>query len=254
MGFADGVKGYDVVDNFGIIMIGLLYGQGDFGNTLCYAVNCGEDTDCTAATLGSMLGIIYGAEKIPEKWLRPIGSQISTLCLNHGEIEGMVPKTVEELTERTMRLMRMSDALNDLNLGTTPVTDLICPPLLRNKLYARADCAVYDFKFFEIAVSYPDGIYLKGNSGKVRIRVENKFRVTENVSYRWFAEEGFATDYAEGYVYLSRNTYGDPSCEMDFTFSTEGNPKLKNRFVFQLTVEGRASAMTVPVLFLKGRE
>ena len=254
MGFADGKKGYDVVDNFGIIMIGLLYGQGDFGKTLCYAVNCGEDTDCTAATLGSMLGIIYGAKKIPQEWLKPIGSQISTLCLNHGEIEGMVPKTVEELTERTMRLMRMSDAINGLNLGESPCADLYCPPLVREKLYANADSAVYDFKFFEVAVSYPDGVYLKGNSGKVRIRIENKFRVTENLAYRWYTEDGFTSDDREGYLYLARNTYGNPACEMEFTFTAEGEPKLKNRFVFELTVEGRASAMAVPVLLLKGRE
>ena len=255
MGFADGKKGYDVVDNFGIIMIGLLYGQGDFGKTLCYAVNCGEDTDCTAATLGSMLGIIYGYKKIPTEWIRPIGSQISTLCLNHGEIEGMVPKTVDELTDRTMRLMAMSDAINGLNLSKDAgKADLICPDFVKQKIYENADRVVYDFKFFDIAVEYPEGQFLKGNEGKVCIRIENKFRVTENLSYRWFVEDGFTVNSKEGVLYIARNTYGESVCELQFTLTAEEGVKLKNHFVFELNVEGRASAMTVPVLFLKGKD
>lgn len=253
-GFADGRKGYDVVDNFGIIMIGLLYGEGNFGKTLCYAVNCGEDTDCTAATLGSMLGIIYGFKNLPKEWIRPIGSQITTLCLNHGEIEGMVPKTVDELTDRTMRLIEMSDKVNGLNLSKEAGSaDLTCPAFLKQKFYANADNVVYDFKFFELAVVYPEGQFLKDGIGKVSIRIENKFRVTENLSYRWFMEDGFTVNTREGTLYLARNTYGDAVCELEFVFTAE-NPKLKNYFVFELNVEGRASAMTVPVMFLKGKE
>lgn len=67
----------------------------------------------------------------------------------------MVPKTVEELTERTMRLMRMSDAINGLNLGESPCADLYCPPLVREKLYANADSAVYDFKFLKLRSAIP---------------------------------------------------------------------------------------------------
>ncbi len=255
LGFADGVKGYDVVDNFGIIILGLLYGEGDFSRTLCYAVNCGEDTDCTAATLGSLLGIVYGFAKIPEEWIRPIGSAITTLCLNHGEIEGMVPKTVEELCERTMRLLKMSDALNNLNLGSDAGGEaLFCPPALREKMYADADGAVYDFKFFTVTVFYPEGQYLKEGRGRVRIKIENKFRVSENLSFRWYPEEGFQTDDKTGLFYLARNTYGESVKELAFEFRAESEPGLRNRFVFELCVEGRASAMTVPVSFLKGTE
>lgn len=255
MGFANGVKGYDVVDNLGIIMVGLLYGQGDFSKTLCYAVNCGEDTDCTAATLGSLLGIMYGYENIPEEWIRPIGSQITTICLNHGEIEGMVPKTVEELTDRTIRLMEMNDALYGLNVSReTADLDLTCPNVVKEKMYANADSVVYDFKFFEVSVSYPNGQYLKDKCGKVHIKVENKFRVTENLSYRWFLEDGFSVDSKQGYFYLARDTYGNPVFEEEFTLQAESVEKLKNHFVFEVQVEGRASTMTVPIMFLKGRE
>ena len=51
--------------NLGFQTIGWLYGE-DFGDAICKAVNCGWDTDCTAATLGAILGIIGGASALPE--------------------------------------------------------------------------------------------------------------------------------------------------------------------------------------------
>lgn len=37
------------------------------------AINCGDDTDCTAATVGSILGIINGKSNIPSDWQEYIG-------------------------------------------------------------------------------------------------------------------------------------------------------------------------------------
>ena len=62
-GFNEGVLGYDVPSNIAITLIGMLYGGEDFGKVQCIAVNCGEDTDCTAATAGSIWGIIHGAKE-----------------------------------------------------------------------------------------------------------------------------------------------------------------------------------------------
>jgi hypothetical protein len=64
-----------VPPNVGFIILGLLYGE-DFGDAICRAVNCGYDTDCTGATLGSLLGIMHGPESIAEAWLKPIGREI----------------------------------------------------------------------------------------------------------------------------------------------------------------------------------
>ena len=62
----------DVKVNFPIMVAGLLLGNGDFSKSICDAVNFGEDTDCTGATVGSILGIM-NPDGIPEKWLAPIG-------------------------------------------------------------------------------------------------------------------------------------------------------------------------------------
>jgi len=64
-----------VLANVGFAVLGLLYGE-SFGESLCNAVNCGYDTDCSGATLGALLGIRAGREAIPEEWTAPIGSKV----------------------------------------------------------------------------------------------------------------------------------------------------------------------------------
>lgn len=99
-----GRTGYDAPANVSIFILGWLYGNDDFGRSLCIAVGCGEDTDCTAATLGATLGIIHGISNIPRKWMEPIGSGIVTISLNLGDMGWIFPKTVQDLTTRVVRL------------------------------------------------------------------------------------------------------------------------------------------------------
>ena len=76
----------DVKVNFPIMVAGLLLGKGDFSKSICDAVNFGEDTDCTGATVGAILGIM-NPDGIPEKWLAPIGRN---MVLSPG-ITGITP-------------------------------------------------------------------------------------------------------------------------------------------------------------------
>jgi len=59
----------------GIVALALLYGDGDFEKTICIAASCGNDTDCDTASVGALLGCIYGAHAIPAKWTAPIDDQ-----------------------------------------------------------------------------------------------------------------------------------------------------------------------------------
>jgi len=98
----------NAVPNHGFTIIGWLYGK-DFGDKLCKAVNCGYDTDCTGATLGSLLGILEGNKGIPENWKKPVGDNIVlhqfTRFLN-------APKTISDLTERTIALAEKAAAVS----------------------------------------------------------------------------------------------------------------------------------------------
>jgi hypothetical protein len=64
--------------NSAYVVIGLLYGRGDFTKTLEIATRCGQDSDCNPASAGGILGTMIGYDKIPESWsvaLKPIGNR-----------------------------------------------------------------------------------------------------------------------------------------------------------------------------------
>ncbi|MDI4645799.1 ADP-ribosylglycohydrolase family protein [Cohnella hashimotonis] len=88
----------DAPQNIAFTILGWLYGT-DFEDCLLKAVNCGYDTDCTAATLGAILGMILGPELLPERWVNPVGDRIVV----SPQVKGFpAPATLEELTHRTM--------------------------------------------------------------------------------------------------------------------------------------------------------
>ncbi|CAG7643790.1 hypothetical protein PAESOLCIP111_04556 [Paenibacillus solanacearum] len=90
----------DAPQNIAFTILGWLYGE-DFGDAILKAVNCGYDTDCTGATLGAILGIIHGADQLPEYWVKPVGDGVAV----SPPIKGFpAPRTLDELTERTVRI------------------------------------------------------------------------------------------------------------------------------------------------------
>jgi hypothetical protein len=58
--------------NGAYIVIGLLYGRGDFGRTLEIAARCGQDSDCNPASAGGILGTMLGYGGIPAVWRDPV--------------------------------------------------------------------------------------------------------------------------------------------------------------------------------------
>jgi ADP-ribosylglycohydrolase len=58
----------DAKINAAYIVIGMLYGGGDFGKTLEISTRCGQDSDCNPASAGGIIGTILGYDAIPEFW------------------------------------------------------------------------------------------------------------------------------------------------------------------------------------------
>jgi hypothetical protein len=54
--------------NAAYVVMGLLYGGGDFGKTLEVSTRAGQDSDCNPSTAAGILGVILGYENIPAPW------------------------------------------------------------------------------------------------------------------------------------------------------------------------------------------
>ena len=54
--------------NAAYVVMGLLYGGGDFGRTLDVSTRAGQDSDCNPSTAAGILGVILGYEGIPAPW------------------------------------------------------------------------------------------------------------------------------------------------------------------------------------------
>ena len=78
----------DAKINAAWVLMGLLYGEGDFTRTFEIATRCGDDADCNPATAGGILATMKGYNNIPEFWtqglteVEPIDFKYTTISLN----------------------------------------------------------------------------------------------------------------------------------------------------------------------------
>ena len=62
-----------IIPNAAVMILALLYGGGDFDETLAICVTCGWDTDCNAGNVGAIMGVRGGLSAIDYgKWRAPI--------------------------------------------------------------------------------------------------------------------------------------------------------------------------------------
>lgn len=282
-GFHEGPFGYDAPSNVAITLIGMLWGEGDFEKTLCTAVNCGEDTDCTAATAGALFGILHGYKAIPEKWITPIGHGIKTVTLNladmcDGEHRGgqgflgpfgtFIPSTIDNLAERTHALARQL-ALRyrrPMPYERKPAEDRdsrlqawqghpVREGLLRNQ-----GMTWHRFPFFDLAVDYGGDVFLlPGQKKTIRLHLHNKYRLPAMPRIRWYlpdhpGENGWRiTPSTAAYGFVHTHAPGLTSDERVFEVESPADwSSGQARFVVEVTLDGRPTVFHVPVVLLAG--
>jgi ADP-ribosylglycohydrolase len=84
------------INNAVWVMMGLLYGGGDFGKSVAIAVRCGQDTDCNGATVGSVMGAILGSNAIPAQWTAPFNNTVRSFVI------GFDNSLITDLAARTL--------------------------------------------------------------------------------------------------------------------------------------------------------
>lgn len=93
------------ITNAMLVCIGLLYGGLDFGKSVTIAVQGAFDTDCNGATVGSIVGMILGAEAIPQKWTAPLNDTIKS------GVDGFGVVKISELAKRTVNIIKLSNKI-----------------------------------------------------------------------------------------------------------------------------------------------
>jgi len=91
-----------VISNAVVCVISLLWGDNDFIKTVGISICAGFDTDCNAATTGSIVGMILGANALPESFIKPLNNLLTTgIC-------GMANVEISELASRTLNLAKIN--------------------------------------------------------------------------------------------------------------------------------------------------
>jgi ADP-ribosylglycohydrolase len=87
------------INNGALVAAALLFGAGDYEQSICSAVMGGWDTDCNGATVGSIVGTMNGAGKLPTKWIKPLNNRIrsSVRGFDHQEIDKAALRTVQNI-------------------------------------------------------------------------------------------------------------------------------------------------------------
>ena len=88
-----------IVSNDMIVTMALLWGNCDLDKSLGYAVMMGHDTDCNCATIGSVIGMIQGAARLPAKWLAGVNNHVYTCVATFDD-----KVAVDELARRVLQV------------------------------------------------------------------------------------------------------------------------------------------------------
>ncbi len=245
--------------NVGFVVLGLLYGGCDFKESMLLAVNCGDDTDCTGATVGSLLGIMKGLKGIPEDWRKYIGDDIVCVCNIYGH--GTWPKTNMELTEMVMNLHPVT-LYQATFPGRTPPSVVIdeeedfsqaSPQDMMGDAFAREmfSRSPYSFRerglFAEVWVEFDKALEIAPMETLTgRISIQN-VRLPEQKHYhlRWILPEGWS---ASG----KRNIFvnSPQAASEEFSLLAGENVDAVNRLVLEVTCVGRVSPIYLPVLIM----
>ena len=86
--------------NLAAVVMAILYGNGDFDYSLIIANSAGWDNDCNAATVGGLLGLIFGEKEIDEKWKKPL----MNIYINTNRDNMPVYEPITEIAYRTQNI------------------------------------------------------------------------------------------------------------------------------------------------------
>ena len=185
-----------IIPNAAVMILALLYGEGDFDKTLCICTMCGWDTDCNVGNIATIMGVRGGIDAIDEKKWR---EEINDLTVFSGNAGALNISDIPEGASYMARLAYMLDGQE--------------PPAMWKRIWSRNR----EYCHFE----FP------GSTHAFRIRGNGRL---ENTSYRsaygtrslliTFGED----DKAENRCEIFRKTYYEPKDFSDSRYDPSFSP------------------------------
>jgi hypothetical protein len=237
--------------NVAFVVLGWLYGDGDFGKSLCAAVNCGDDTDCTGATLGSLLGILHGTKGIPDEWRKPVGETIRNVAIGSFP----PPKTLAELTDRTVAMTRRVLIENDAPVAISDdrASDLSGTHALKledapaaQALWQRSPYQLrYDFVSVRATLDLLGDPELEpGTPRSMKLLLENRTPQPLEVIVTWRAPEGMTAEPTTARVPLPPQGHEPVACEVSVKADEMRGQVLRG--TVEIAPVGRPSVGVIP--------
>ena len=93
-------SGVHTINNAALVVLGLYFGNNDYENGIVVSVRGGWDTDCNGATVGSILGLKFGAAALPDKWIGVLNDRLIS------SVRGNQDNKISELAERTRTIAK----------------------------------------------------------------------------------------------------------------------------------------------------
>lgn len=218
------------------------------------AVHFGEDTDCTAGTIASLFGIMYGVDFFEKKWTEPIGSGIVTYSIDPFRMAGRIPATVEEFTERVFKQKEL--AWKELGLaekeekGEGEENSWYAKPYFQN-LYDEMKNIRYEFPYLNVRVDYcGEPVITQGEPKKIKLVLSNtsKSLTADRVNVYLYSRDGcIVMPQNEVSVFLTMAHMGAGIKEVEFQVCAEGPLKPIYRFVAEFIFEENKNRKTMHV-------
>ena len=263
--------------NVGYAIIGLLYGEGDFKKSMLLAVNCGDDTDCTAATIGSIMGLIYGTKVLPKDWIEYVSEKIVT-CTVATLFE--MPKNCQELTDWVVDFAPAVLIENRANVriveSETQIEENLFEKLTKQEVghewdwdrddertrqyYAANTVNSFSIKSADITavISYDGEPEIKPNQEKkIKLKLINNAHVHGNAPRNVIVKaivipDGFTIDKEETSLFIPQFTMLTKNWMTDIELAITAGEKVKatNRVLIEVNEPGRYNSLFIPIVFL----
>lgn len=271
---------FSAPSNVGFAMLGILYGEGDFKKSMLTAINCGDDTDCTAATVGSILGIMYGTDGIPKDWVEYIGDRIITICINRGTGWPAI-STCTQLTDEVVELAPVVlyenrapfanrvEIINGAQEVSQEELDSFLLPYGQSEESEEMARSILSLKTPNTITKRCGPVYAlvsvdggaavtAGAQKKITISFQNRFKATgnqsHNVNVKLLLPEGWSASnedfdiYVPSYMSITENTCH--SVPVEITLQAPEKIAAHSKILLLVSEHGRYNVDAIPVVLL----